>query len=215
MTTTLSTDGLSIHISWDAYVTNGDPIDKAYIYILESDGVTYSLETTYCDGTTSTIYTNRYCEIPMTTLRASPFSLTVLTEVVAKVQAHNSYGWSVDSTPSTGGAVIHTEPQTANTPTTSGNTARSITVTWTALTSSANIGDSPITSYALYYAAGPSYTYSAWKGVASDDTSTTATVTGLTPNTDYKFKVAAKNYYGWGTTSSESTVTTTLKTYPD
>ncbi len=155
------------------------------------------------------------CTIPFSVLRAAPYSLTVLTEVVAEVTATNSYGTSTTSSPSSGGVVIHTEPTQVSAPTTSANTARSITVTWTALTSSSDIGDSAITSYALWYAAGPSYTYVEWKGYTSDDTTTTATVTGLTPNTDYKFTVAAKNFYGWGSTSSASTVTTTLKTYPD
>ena len=40
-------------------------------------------------------------------------------------------------------------------------------------------------------------------------------MTGLIPDTDYKFKVAAKNFYGWGIDSFESTVTATLKTFPD
>ena len=128
----------------------------------------------------------------MTTLRASPFNLLVLEQVVAQVQAHNSDGWSTLSASSTGVAVIHTEPQTPNTPTTSNNAARSIQVDWTPLTSSANTGDSPILSYALYYAQGPSYT--SWvtvRGFATPDTTTETVVTGLTPATDYKFKVAA------------------------
>ena len=185
--TTLSTDQFGITITWDAYVDNGAAIDSASIYIQEVNG-SYSLETTSCDGTQSSIYTTRTCTIPMSTLRASPFNLVVLDQVYAKVQAHNSYGWSTLSSVSTGVAVIHTEPQTPNTPTTSDNTARSINVTWTPLTTSANIGDSPITSYALYYAAGPSFsTWVTVKGVSSNDTTTSTVVSGLVPDTDYKF----------------------------
>jgi len=60
--------------------------------ILESDGLTYSDELTYCDGTTSTIVYYHYCDIPMTTFRASPFSLTLDTLIVAKIAAINHVG---------------------------------------------------------------------------------------------------------------------------
>ena len=189
--TALSTDLLGITITWDAYVYNGISVDKAAIYIQEVNG-TWSLETTSCDGTLSTVYSTRTCTIPMTTHRASPFNLVVLDQVYAQVQAHNTDGWSTLSATSTGVAVIHTEPQTPNTPTTSNNAARSIQVDWTALTSSANTGDSAILSYALYYAPGPSF--SSWttvRGVTTPDTTTETVVTGLTPATDYKFKVKA------------------------
>ena len=85
------------------------------------------------------------------------------------------------------------------------------------MTTDSELGGAPsITSYVLYYAAGPSYTYAVWTGLSSTDTSTTRTVTGLTPDTDYKFKVNAQNIHGWSpSNSSESTVARTSTTVPD
>ena len=85
--------------------------------------------------------------------------------------------------------MIHTEPQTPYTPTTGTVTARTIEVTWTPLSTSTETGDSVITSYALYYATSPYTTWTTVKGVATNDTTTDVVVTGLVPNTAYKFKV--------------------------
>ena len=85
------------------------------------------------------------------------------------------------------------------------------------MTTTAELGGAPaITSYALYYAAGPTYTYVEWTGFSSQVTSVSRTVTGLTPNTQYKFKVISQNIHGWATLySPESTATQTLTTFPD
>lgn len=53
---------------------NGETIDSYTILILASDG-SLSEDTTNCDGTTSTIKTQEYCDIPMTTLRSDPYNL--------------------------------------------------------------------------------------------------------------------------------------------
>jgi hypothetical protein len=46
----------------------------------------------------------------VSTLIASPYSLTAGTLVIAKVQAHNKRGWSDLSDANTAGAIIKTVP---------------------------------------------------------------------------------------------------------
>ena len=65
----------------------------------------------YCDGSQLAIVQNLSCSIPLTTLRASPFSLVFQDTVFVKVRARNSNGWSLDySTLNLIGATIQTEP---------------------------------------------------------------------------------------------------------
>ena len=47
---TTSISGLNVKISWTAPSSNGSPITGYLIYIQESDAVTYSVESTDCDG---------------------------------------------------------------------------------------------------------------------------------------------------------------------
>lgn len=50
------------------------------------------------------MFTNKYCLVPLTTLRASPYSLAYNALVVAKVRARNSVGYSAYSTANSAGA---------------------------------------------------------------------------------------------------------------
>lgn len=78
-----------------------------------------------------------------------------------------------------------------------------INVSWTALTG-ADTGNSPITSYALYWNAGT--------GVLATTLVTEALITSyqftsITGGNTYYFKVIAKNIYGYGTESALNSVT--------
>lgn len=90
VTTTLI--GSDVKIVWVAPTSNGATITAYQIVILQSDGTTYS-ESSYCDGSSSTIVSNMYCNVPITVLRSSPYSLTYGTLIKAKVRAYNSKGW--------------------------------------------------------------------------------------------------------------------------
>ena len=47
----------NVVISWSAPVTNnGSPITSYKVYIEESDGLSYSVETEYCDGSNAEIF---------------------------------------------------------------------------------------------------------------------------------------------------------------
>ena len=102
-----------------------------------------------------------------------------------------------------------------NTPTITSHTSRTVSVSWTALTTAADRGGATITSYGLWYAVSPYTAWTEWFGYTTDQTLTSATVTGLTPNTAYKFKVAAENIHGWGTDSALSALQTTDTDVPD
>ena len=62
----------------------------------EADG-DFSEQTTYCEGDTSSIITNRYCTVPMSVLRAEPYLLTLGNLVKAKVTAKNERGSGTQS----------------------------------------------------------------------------------------------------------------------
>lgn len=67
--------GSYVRISWTAPNSNGSPITKYLIQIKQSDGVTYSESVAYCDGSLATIRSNARCDVPISSLIVSPFSL--------------------------------------------------------------------------------------------------------------------------------------------
>ena len=89
---------------------------------------------------------------------------------------------------------------------TSGN--GQVSVSWTAPASN---GGANITDYIVQYSTSASGTYTTFSDGTS--TTTTATVTGLTNNTAYYFKVAAVNYVGTGSYSTVSSGVTPLDPY--
>ena len=89
---------------------------------------------------------------------------------------------------------------------TSGN--GQVSVSWTAPASN---GGATITDYVVQYSTSASGTYTTFSDGTS--TTTTATVTGLTNNTAYYFKVAAVNYVGTGSYSTVSSGVTPLVPY--
>ena len=93
-------------MSWTAPDSGGSPISGYTIYFVQNDGVTYSTELTHCDMASSTATT---CTVPVSVLRAAPFSLNWGASVFAKVVAINSYGNSLESSAGNG-AVITTNP---------------------------------------------------------------------------------------------------------
>jgi hypothetical protein len=82
-------------ISWVAPDDGGSPILKYTIMIRQSDGVTYTVEPANCDGSKPAIKDSLQCTVPVTALRALPFTLEWGTNVHAKVFATNKYGDSL------------------------------------------------------------------------------------------------------------------------
>jgi hypothetical protein len=56
-------------LSWDEPATGGNPITAYNIVFVETDGVTFTEEMIYCDGSTNLVLLTRVCTIPFTTLR--------------------------------------------------------------------------------------------------------------------------------------------------
>ena len=71
--------------------------------------------TATCDGTSSTIVTNRQCTIPMTTFTADPFLLSPLDLIVVTIEAKNTLGYSPPSDENTSGANVQTAPNEPST----------------------------------------------------------------------------------------------------
>ena len=81
-------------ISWTDPIANGLAISSYRFYVLQHDGVTYTEETTDCDGTNSDVVNNRACTIQLLTLTSDPYSLELGESVSVKIISVNTYGES-------------------------------------------------------------------------------------------------------------------------
>lgn len=85
---TVTATGAYIKIQFTAPSDNNGAAVTGYaISIRQSDDSTYTESTSLCDGTDSTTISNMYCLVLMSDLMASPYSLSRLDEVFAKVKA--------------------------------------------------------------------------------------------------------------------------------
>jgi hypothetical protein len=187
-------------VTWTAPNSNGSPILGYRIYIRKSDLTTYQLETTSCDGSDAAIISAAQCLIPISTLRASPFSLPWGSSVFAQLVGYNSYGDSAIS-PAGNGAIILTVPDapTSLAEVTTSRTATSITFNWSA---GASNGGAVVIDFRVNF----DQALSTYMIRASGVTSTQYTATGLTPGLTYKFTVEARNSYGYSAVSEEKSI---------
>jgi Fibronectin type III domain len=140
-------------------------------------------------------YSISYTVLPMTTLRKAPFNLVQGNNILAKVSAINTRGWSIFSTLNTDETKIQTEPHDIAAPTRGILTnTNQIQVNWVALAAPLN-GDSPVTSYVVFI----DQANDTWIEVTIQNpylqTSFIVT-TGIQIGTRYGFKVQALNKYG-------------------
>lgn len=147
-------DGISkIRISFTEPEPNGEFITKYQIKVQTWDLVTFIEDTVDCDGSQLQIIANMYCDIPMTVLRAAPYSLTkgMLIKVIGR--AYNLYEWGQFSQVNVEGATLETEPvgivSLSYVDSAVSNNLQ-VQLTWTRLTSASDIGGSPIIDYRLY-----------------------------------------------------------------
>ena len=92
-------------VSWTEPDSGGSPLTGYIVLFIQSDGE-YSSETTNCDMTNSLLTT---CTVPVSALKAEPFSLDWGASVFVKVIARNEYGSSEQSLAGNG-AVITVTP---------------------------------------------------------------------------------------------------------
>jgi len=186
----------TVTVSWTAPVNNGgSPITG---YMMEKSTVPISAMQTHLanTGTITTIYTYT--------------GLTPNTEYAFDVAAINAIGYSPPSSRVTTTTLTSVNTPGAPTSLTVTNTSESsITVSWTA---PADTGGATITGYMMEKSTVPisaMQTHLANTGT----TTTTFTYTGLTPNTEYAFDVAAVNSQGYGS-PSDRVIATTLSITP-
>jgi hypothetical protein len=74
-------DGVQARIQWTLPAYDGGMPITAYTIWIRATGGTYHTSDATCDGSDATIRANRYCHVPVATLRVAPFSL-VLDDVV-------------------------------------------------------------------------------------------------------------------------------------
>jgi hypothetical protein len=191
VTTTNTND--QVTVSWSDPVANGQAIHAYRFYVLQSDGVTYTEETTDCDGTNASVVSNRQCTIALLTLKSSPYSLNSGDSVSVKVVSVNIYGESVESSAGNG-AVIQLVPDSpvnlANDATTTTDTL--IKFTWDDGSSN---GGTSVLDYDIYYDQGSlvaTYVILEEAVVNKFYQTTVSLIAGET----YSFKVTARNTVG-------------------
>jgi len=84
--------GSTVKVEWTLSSTNGSPITAYKIYVKQSGSSTYTQESSDCDGTSATVISNKYCNINLSTLVASPYLIVGGDSIHAKVIATNVYG---------------------------------------------------------------------------------------------------------------------------
>lgn len=94
-TITMTTVHMSIKVSWAKPFENYNAIDKYRIYIRDTTGLEWNLDEINCNGMVPQIVTERYCVIPMISLRIAPHNLVLDQEIVVKIQGHNDRGWGL------------------------------------------------------------------------------------------------------------------------
>lgn len=104
-----SIDGLTVRINWVAPNARGYKITRYIIKIRQSDNLSFSEEPVSCDGSDTNIMAGLTCNVPISTLKTTPYSISWGLSIYATVTAVNVYGLSVESLEGNG-AIILTIP---------------------------------------------------------------------------------------------------------
>lgn len=194
-----------IALAWVAPDARGDDITAYKVEIANNDGTAWYTDAA-CVGTSSTVVTSRACVIPMTTLTSAPYNYIFDDVVYVKVSAQNAFGFGAVSPASAStGARIRSVPQAMAAPSEDpSSTDVTLTLNWVALTG-AQAGNSDVIAYSLYWDNGVS---AATADIELTDALVTSfTVNGVDGGKPYKFRVRARNIYGYGEYSPAATIT--------
>jgi len=179
-------------LSWSAPSSTGGNAISDYVVQYSSDGTNW---TTFTDSVSSTAS----CTVT---------GLTNGTAYTFRVAAVNAGGTGTYSVVSAAVTPFTTPDAPTAVAGVSGNAQ--VVVSWTA---PADNGGSAIIQYQVSYAPQGTDNYGTWStSTATQSSSTTFTVTGLTNGTSYKFKVAATNAAGDGSYSTSSSAVTAYTT---
>jgi hypothetical protein len=175
----------TITITWTEPVTNGGDILSYEVMIRHGSGLSYSTELVNCDGSDSGIMASLTCVVPVSVLKAEPFSLDWGAEVYAKVSATNLKGRSSTSNAGNGGIIITYPDAPVNIlEDLSGKTPTSIGFTWEE--GLANGGES-VDNYRVSIAEQGGV----FSILVSELTYTFYTATSLTTGVTYEIKIEA------------------------
>lgn len=177
--------GTSATLSWSVPLTsNGDAI-LSYAVWQSTDGTNFS----------------RIANLPALTRSYSVPGLESGITYTFYVTASNSIGASAASN------TVSAQPRIAGAPSTPAGLAAAVNTTTVTLTwsPSAAPASAPVTDYVVEYAVAPSTTFVVFNDGVS--TTTSARLTGLTPDVQVAFRVKARNRYGDSPYSSTVTAT--------
>jgi hypothetical protein len=109
-----SNSGTSARIDWTEPYHGGSAITALEIEIRTATGTAYAAEPLYCNGVSdATVLAQGYCVIPMSVLRAAPYSLGQGDLVVARMRASNAAGVSPYSEDDVVGGQSYADVRTA------------------------------------------------------------------------------------------------------
>jgi hypothetical protein len=197
----------TVRVSFSAPANSAAPIIAYRILVKEASG-TFSEEPVNCDGQSQVVIDNLRCDIPLSVLRASPFSLERGALVQARVQARNANGWGGLSQVNLAGALVQTEPSAMSAPTSGPATSTTqLVVDFTALTGDQATGGAAIDSYNLQWDQGTG----TWVDLVGQDgayqlLTTYSVSSGVAGGEDYRFRVRAHNAHGWGPFSTVAVI---------
>jgi len=202
----------NLAIEWTAPDARGDAITAYQVEIADRAGSTWRAETASCDATLAAVVAARRCTVPMTVLTSAPYgyqySYATGGDVVrVRVKAANSFGYGELSVASdAAGAAIRAVPGLMAAPTEDPScTDVTLTMNWIAL-SGVQAGSSPVIAYSLLWDAGDAALAADKFLELTDALVTSFTVNGVTGGQPYRFKVRARNIYGYGPNSTETVV---------
>lgn len=146
---TTTIDGDTVRIDWIIPYDGSSPITGYIIIVQHNDGVTYTEETTHCNGLEIAIIDNHSCNVLISDLIQAPYHRDWGASIYAKVIAINIIGNSQVSEAGNG-AIILTVPEAptdlANVPAIT--LANQVGLTWN---EGPTNGGSPVIDYKLIY----------------------------------------------------------------
>jgi len=193
-----------VAIAWTAPDARGDPITVYKIEIADKAGTNWYTEPS-CLGTNQTLIDASRCVVLMSTLTSAPYNYVFNDLVQVRIQAKNFFLFGALSPVSEStGARIRVVPSKMLAPTEDPScTDVTLTMNWIAL-SGADAGNSAVIAYSLYWDAGDAL--ATVFPELTDALVTSFTVNGVEGGRSYRFKVRARNIYGYGPYSDATLV---------
>lgn len=192
----------ALAIDWTAPDARGDTITAYLVEIADKAGTTWNTENATCDATQAALVAARRCTVPMTVLTSAKYGYAYSYAtggdlVQVRVKAANFFGFGVLSPVSdASGARIRAVPGQMAAPTEDAScTDVTLTMNWVAL-SGLSAGSSSVIAYSLYWDAGVAEAVTFTE--LTDALVTSFTVNAVEGGKTYRFKVRARNIYGYG-----------------